>query len=92
MLCVPFLERSLHSSAMDQRTLKTRTTPTAANHEPSPPAEVFGKLWTTTRMQRALRASRSCKKRWSHSCALSTLGLSHKPGAQPFLGLVFILG
>uniref|UniRef100_A0A2K5L052 Uncharacterized protein n=1 Tax=Cercocebus atys TaxID=9531 RepID=A0A2K5L052_CERAT len=81
MLCVPFLERSLHSSAMDQRTLKTRTTPTAANHQPSLPAEVW-----------LLRASRSCKKRWSHGCALSTLGLSHKPGARPLLGLVFILG
>uniref|UniRef100_A0A2K5YMB3 Uncharacterized protein n=1 Tax=Mandrillus leucophaeus TaxID=9568 RepID=A0A2K5YMB3_MANLE len=90
MLCVPFLERSLHSSAMDQRTLKTRTTPTAANHQPSPPAEVCGKLDDHVG-SRALKASRSCKKRWSHGCALSTLGLSHKPGARPLLGLVFIL-
>uniref|UniRef100_A0A2K6RTV6 Uncharacterized protein n=1 Tax=Rhinopithecus roxellana TaxID=61622 RepID=A0A2K6RTV6_RHIRO len=88
MLCVPFLERSLHSSAMGQRTLKTRTTPTDANHQPWPPAEVCGKLDDHV----ALRASRSCKKRWSHGCALSTLGLSHKPGAWPLLGLVFILG
>ncbi|EHH31809.1 hypothetical protein EGK_12951 [Macaca mulatta] len=92
MLCVPFLERSLHSSAMDQRTLKTRITPTAANHQPSPPAEVCGKLDDSFRGSRALRASRSCKKRWSHGCALCTLGLSHKPGARPLLGLVFILG
>uniref|UniRef100_A0A2R8MT29 Uncharacterized protein n=1 Tax=Callithrix jacchus TaxID=9483 RepID=A0A2R8MT29_CALJA len=89
ILCVPFLERSLHSSAMDQRTLKTRTTPTAANHQPSPPAEVFAELWATRRMQ---RASRSCRKRWSHGCTLSTLGLLHQPGAPPLVGLVFILG
>uniref|UniRef100_A0A2K5D3G5 Uncharacterized protein n=1 Tax=Aotus nancymaae TaxID=37293 RepID=A0A2K5D3G5_AOTNA len=91
ILCMPFL-RSLHSSAMDQRTLKTRTTPTAANHQPSPPAEVSTKLWTAARMQRDFRASRSCRKRWSHGCTLSTLGLLHQPGARPLVGLVFILG